>query len=79
MFDWTESDAGLHIFGWRRGSEEDYVIFRERCWQAGIRWSETYVLKQGVLKYGAYVYFVHLSEREIEIGVERMRRIAEGM
>ncbi|MFC0211797.1 PLP-dependent aminotransferase family protein [Paenibacillus chartarius] len=39
-FDWVESDAGLHLFGWWRGDEASYLAYRERCRSAGIGWAE---------------------------------------
>ncbi|WP_028547541.1 MocR-like pyridoxine biosynthesis transcription factor PdxR [Paenibacillus sp. UNC451MF] len=77
QFDWVESDAGLHIFGWWRGTAAQYVTFRDRCSTAGIRWSETLVKDAERNRYGAYFHFPHVTQEAMELGVKIMKEIAE--
>lgn len=78
-FQWVEGDAGLSIFGWWNGTDDQYVQFRSNCLAAGIRWSETCIEEQHAagsrIRYGAYFYFPRLSEEEIIYGVNRMQAI----
>jgi GntR family transcriptional regulator/MocR family aminotransferase len=39
-FDWVDGDAGLHLFGWWRGSTASYAAYRQRCATLGVRWAE---------------------------------------
>ncbi|MBN3525833.1 PLP-dependent aminotransferase family protein [Paenibacillus apiarius] len=77
LFMWIEGDAGLSMFGWWRGSAEQYIKFRSRCFEAGIRWSDTSVqeMAHGSIRYGAYFYFPRLSEEAMVYGVNKMREI----
>ncbi|WP_289354922.1 PLP-dependent aminotransferase family protein [Paenibacillus sp. S-12] len=77
-FQWVEGDAGLSIFGWWKGTADQYVQFRSNCLAAGIMWSETCIEEQADgngIRYGAYFYFPRLSEEEIVYGVNRMQAI----
>lgn len=77
LFDWVESDAGLHLFGWWKGTEEQYVRYRERCLAAGIRWSDTEVDDAGGRRrYGVIFHFPHLSEPDMAYGIARMKEAA---
>jgi len=76
-FDWVESDAGLHIFGWWKGTGQQYELYREQCSAAGIRWSDTEATVAGERRYGAMFHFPHLSEEDITYGVIMMKQAAE--
>jgi GntR family transcriptional regulator/MocR family aminotransferase len=39
LFEWVESDTGLHIFGWWRDSEERYERYAAICRAEGVRWA----------------------------------------
>lgn len=75
LFDWVESDAGLHLFGWWKHSEQRYASFKQACAEAGVRWSETQPVAAaaGRLRIGAYFHFAALTEEEMALGVGRMR------
>lgn len=78
LFDWVEGDAGLHLFGWWRGSASSYVQYRTACLAAGISWSDTSLQSHNQdcnVRYGAYFRFPHLSEEHIKQGVSRMAEI----
>ncbi|WP_036708676.1 PLP-dependent aminotransferase family protein [Paenibacillus pinihumi] len=77
LFNWVEGDAGLNLFGWWRGSAEDYVKYRQACLESGICWPETSVQKEdwGSIRYGAYFRFPHLTEEQIIYGVRKMEEI----
>lgn len=77
LFTWIEGDAGLSLFGWWRGSVEQYIRFRSRCLEAGIRWSDTSVQDTAPdsIRYGAYFYFPRLSEDAMIFGVNKMQEI----
>ncbi|MCZ8519192.1 MULTISPECIES: MocR-like pyridoxine biosynthesis transcription factor PdxR [Paenibacillus] len=77
LLEWTESDAGLHLFGWWRGEEEAYLAYRSACAGEGVRWSEAVTEHGGVRRYGLYLNFPHLTEAEIREGVRRMALAGE--
>ncbi|WP_231571289.1 aminotransferase-like domain-containing protein [Gordoniibacillus kamchatkensis] len=72
-FDWMESDAGLHIFGWWKGAERDYLRFRATCAERGVRFAEAQAPAAAGTKYGIYLNFPHLSEDELREGCRRLR------
>ncbi|NOU96284.1 aminotransferase class I/II-fold pyridoxal phosphate-dependent enzyme [Paenibacillus sp. LMG 31456] len=72
-FDWVESDAGLHLFGWWRGTEESYMEFRKRCGESGIRWSDVALPADSRIRHGAYFHFPHLTEQDMEYAVKLMQ------
>ncbi|WP_282941084.1 PLP-dependent aminotransferase family protein [Paenibacillus sp. RC67] len=71
QFKWVESDAGLHIFGWWRGTSAQYITFRDRCRAAGIRWSETVIGEVDKPRYGAYFHIAHVTQEAMELGVKK--------
>ncbi|MEK8127595.1 PLP-dependent aminotransferase family protein [Paenibacillus filicis] len=79
-FDWVPSDAGLHLFGWWKGSEEDYLSYRSACHEAGVLWADMaptgHDTRSG--RRGAYFHFSDLTEEEMKDGVGRMSRILNG-
>ncbi|AFH65156.2 MocR-like pyridoxine biosynthesis transcription factor PdxR [Paenibacillus caseinilyticus] len=77
LVDWTESDAGLHLFGWWRGGEAEYRAFRSAGEAEGVRWSETEAELGGQRRFGLYLNFPHLTEEQIREGVRRMVRGGE--
>ncbi|WP_189019918.1 MocR-like pyridoxine biosynthesis transcription factor PdxR [Paenibacillus marchantiophytorum] len=72
-FDWVESDAGLHLFGWWRGNAASYASYAAECREAGVTWSDaaSYGLPPG--RAGACFSFAHLTEDEIRRGVQLLR------
>jgi GntR family transcriptional regulator / MocR family aminotransferase len=78
QFDWVESDAGLHVFGWWRGTEESYAAFRERGRHLGVRWSEASMQGPEQSRYGVLLNFTDVTEAELAEGVRRMKQAAEG-
>lgn len=76
-FEWVESDAGLHIFGWWRGTSEQYALFRVQCAKAGVRWLETVVGEGNKLRHGAYFHFPHMALEAMEQGIRTMKEIAD--
>ena len=74
-FDFVESDAGLHICGWWKGSDEDYIAFRRACLQHGVRFVEAAPYWIAGNKKGALFGFAHLTEDEIRTGIARMAEL----
>lgn len=74
LFEWVESDAGLHLFGWWKHSERRYTSYKQACAEAGVRWSETEPAARtdGRRRIGAYFHFAALTEEDMALGVERM-------
>ncbi|MDR6883215.1 PLP-dependent aminotransferase family protein [Bacillus sp. 3255] len=77
LFDWVESDAGLHLFGWWRGDPRTYAAYAAECRQAGVEWSDaaSYALPPG--RAGVIFGFAHLTEDEIRRGVAILRQTYE--
>ncbi|MZQ86030.1 aminotransferase class I/II-fold pyridoxal phosphate-dependent enzyme [Paenibacillus sp. 5J-6] len=79
LFEWVESDAGLHLFGWWRGDPRTYAAYAAECRKAGVTWSDasSYGIPAG--RAGACFGFAHLSEQEIRQGVAALRQISENV
>ncbi|TBL81790.1 PLP-dependent aminotransferase family protein [Paenibacillus thalictri] len=85
-FEWTEGDAGLHIFGWWKGDKHTYAACKTACGRLGVRWSEAVAgggdgveSAGGNVRYGAYFNFSKLSLEQMEQGVELMRQAKEDL
>lgn len=84
LFQWTDSDAGLHLFGWWKGTGEGYRAYRKACLKLGVRWSEA-VSASGTnsgaffesTRFGIYLNFPHLSEEEMIQGIRLMKQAGE--
>jgi GntR family transcriptional regulator/MocR family aminotransferase len=74
LFEWVESDAGLHLFGWWRGEPRRYAAYAAACVRAGVSWTDagSYLLPRD--RCGACLGFSHLSEEEMREGVKRLQR-----
>lgn len=71
-FRWVPSDAGLHVFGWWRGTADDYTAFQEQCRSRGVSWTDgSHYVHIGGHKCACFG-FSHLTEAEIRSGVEIM-------
>ncbi|MCD1258042.1 PLP-dependent aminotransferase family protein [Paenibacillus athensensis] len=69
LFDWVESDAGLHLFGWWRGDAATFSAYAAVCRQAGAAWETTMPPAGEAGRYGARFGFSHLSEEQLRHGV----------
>ncbi|MCZ8517112.1 PLP-dependent aminotransferase family protein [Paenibacillus filicis] len=80
-FDWVPSDAGLHVFGWWKGSAESYFECKRLSGELGVRWSEAQSedALTGRRRMGVYLNFPHLSEEDIERGVLRIKQAGEAL
>ncbi|WP_010271102.1 MocR-like pyridoxine biosynthesis transcription factor PdxR [Paenibacillus senegalensis] len=77
--DWlqlVESDAGLHVFAWWKGSREQLAEFQDRCHQEGVSWSDGGVYFIGEGRPALCLGFSHLEDEQIEEGLERMKLAA---
>lgn len=72
-FDWVESDAGLHIFGWWKGTEENYNRFRAVSAERGARFAEAQAPARSGRRCGVYLNFPHLTEDELREGCRRLK------
>ncbi|UJF32123.1 MocR-like pyridoxine biosynthesis transcription factor PdxR [Paenibacillus hexagrammi] len=77
LFEWVESDAGLHLFGWWRGDARTYAAYAAACREAGVTWSDAdrYGMPPGLA--GACLGFAHLTEGEMQLGVSRMKQAGD--
>jgi GntR family transcriptional regulator/MocR family aminotransferase len=78
-FDWVESDAGLHLFGWWNGAEEAYLRFRTEASHRGVRFAEAQTFSPEGTRYGVYLHFAHLSEDELREGCRRLNRALDAL
>jgi len=83
LFTAVPSDAGLHVYAKWEGAEEDYRRLVEECARSGAIWRDgsAYDIPFGgsleeKAPPSALFGFAHLSEREIEEGVRRIRQAA---
>ncbi|MFD0694244.1 PLP-dependent aminotransferase family protein [Paenibacillus sp. GCM10027628] len=77
LFEWVESDAGLHLFGWWRGDPRTYAGYAAACRAAGVEWSDAGFYGLPAERAGACFGFSHLTEAEMRRGVEIMRQVGE--
>jgi GntR family transcriptional regulator/MocR family aminotransferase len=80
LFEFIPSDAGLHMFAWWKGSNEQWKQFKTTCRDAGIIWSDgdpNYA--EHKQRPSACFGFSHLEELEMLKGVEVMRKIADSI
>ncbi|MFD2612334.1 aminotransferase-like domain-containing protein [Paenibacillus gansuensis] len=78
-FDWVKSDAGLHMFGWWKGETSLYNTYRNACVQAGAEWTDASSYDFLEARPAACLGFAHLTESEMERGVERLAGIWKQM
>ena len=69
LFEWVDSDSGLHLFGWWRGDLRTYTAYAAACRAAGVTWTDASNYALPVGKAGACFGFAHLTEEEIRQGV----------
>lgn len=70
----VESDAGLHVFAWWKGSQEQLHAFQTASWEAGVSWSDGGVYFIGESRPSLCLGFSHLEDEQIEEGLIRMRQ-----
>ncbi|MBL0387347.1 PLP-dependent aminotransferase family protein [Tumebacillus sp. ITR2] len=76
LFDWAESDAGLHIFGRWKGTRENFQEFRNACLAAGVRFPDaTGYYDDPEATPAVCLGFPRLTEEELVTGVEIMQRV----
>lgn len=73
-FDWVENEAGLHVFGWWRGTASAYEAFRASARSEGVHYSEVSSSASDGMKVGIYLSFAHLSDAQIQEGVARLQK-----
>ncbi|WP_367073652.1 PLP-dependent aminotransferase family protein [Paenibacillus pabuli] len=73
-FDWVENEAGLHVFGWWRGTTSAYEAFRSSARSEGVHYSEVSSSTSDGIKVGIYLSFAHLSDAQIQEGVARLQK-----
>lgn len=69
---WVEGDAGLHIFGWWTGAQEDYDAFEKACREAGVEWAKDRTNRNRI---GISLGFSHLTDDDLTVGIERMSEV----
>ncbi|MDQ0919917.1 PLP-dependent aminotransferase family protein [Paenibacillus sp. V4I5] len=75
LFEWVESDSGLHLFGWWRGDPRSYASYAAACREAGVSWSDAATYGLPPERAGAIFGFAHLTEEEIRCGVALLRHV----
>jgi GntR family transcriptional regulator/MocR family aminotransferase len=73
---WVEGDAGLHIFGWWKGTREHYVAYEMACREAGVEWVRDCSTLDTI---GISLGFSHLTDGDLIDGIETMIKIWENM
>ncbi|NQX64043.1 PLP-dependent aminotransferase family protein [Paenibacillus qinlingensis] len=78
LFEWVDSDSGLHLFGWWRGDLRTYSAYAAACRAAGVTWTDAgnYALPPD--RAGVCFGFAHLTEAEIKQGITLLNSISEG-
>ncbi|MHC0037775.1 MocR-like pyridoxine biosynthesis transcription factor PdxR [Pseudoneobacillus sp. C159] len=74
--DWIDTNAGLHLFGNWRDSQEAYAKFEEECAGHGVTWQRAdYYYHLPIARPKVIFGFSHLSETEIEEGIKTMSKV----
>ncbi|CAN7322463.1 PLP-dependent aminotransferase family protein [Paenibacillus sp. LjRoot153] len=78
LFEWVDSDSGLHLFGWWRGDLRTYTAYAAACRAVGVTWTDAgnYALPDG--RAGVCFGFAHLTEAEIKQGITLLRSVSVG-
>ncbi|MFC4596975.1 PLP-dependent aminotransferase family protein [Cohnella hongkongensis] len=83
LFTAVPSDAGLHVYARWEGTEADYRLLAEECAHRGTEWKDGAVYDIPLAGPGeekrppsALFGFAHLTERQIEEGIRRIRQAA---
>ncbi|ANE46120.1 hypothetical protein SY83_07325 [Paenibacillus swuensis] len=74
-FEIIPSDAGMHIFGWWRGSASLYNEYRYTCFASGVSWTDGTGYDLADRRPSACFGFSHLSEEEWVRGVRIMHEV----
>ncbi|OAS18893.1 hypothetical protein A8708_32090 [Paenibacillus oryzisoli] len=79
LFEWVDSDSGLHLFGWWRGDLRTYTAYAAACLAVGVTWTDAgnYALPPG--RAGVCFGYAHLTEAEIRQGIALLRSISVGL
>jgi GntR family transcriptional regulator/MocR family aminotransferase len=77
LFAFTKSDAGLHVFARWKHTRASYLQFKNACAREGIYWTDASSYFSNGETPAACFGFSHLTESEMEEGVEMMRQIWE--
>ncbi|WP_456275975.1 MocR-like pyridoxine biosynthesis transcription factor PdxR [Bacillus sp. AK128] len=80
VFEWIETDAGLHMFATWMHSTEAYNIFEKECLKRGVTWdtANQYYINQP-LQPKVILGFTHLSDENIIKGFQIMGEVVSGM
>lgn len=69
LFYFIDSDAGLHIYAYWKGTEDEYVRLTAACRQKGVIWEDATSYFMSPSAPAACFGFSHLSEEEMEEGI----------
>jgi len=69
---WIEGDAGLHIFGWWIGTQENYEVYEKACREAGVEWVKD---RSSLNRIGISFGFAHLTDDDLITGIARMSEV----
>ncbi|UVI28667.1 MocR-like pyridoxine biosynthesis transcription factor PdxR [Paenibacillus spongiae] len=78
-FHFAGTDAGLHMYATWRGERAEYERLKSACQAAGVSWTDGgryWLDKNGEAAASALFGFAHLTEAQIEEGVNRIERAA---
>jgi GntR family transcriptional regulator/MocR family aminotransferase len=74
-FEWSPSNAGLHVFGYWQGTKGELDRFAAQCQRRGIYWSATdaFYLRRPVAS--ALFGYSHLRQEQMYAALRRMGRV----
>ncbi|WP_322906858.1 PLP-dependent aminotransferase family protein [Paenibacillus campi] len=72
LFDWIETDSGLHIYGSWRLERAAYERFYEQATKLGVVWKDASIYHLSAALPSVCFSFAHTDEQQIRQGVERL-------
>lgn len=75
LFQWTDSDAGLHLFGQWRGNARKFRAFHQACVGEDLHWRTAEGYYHAASQPAGVFSFSHLNERSMEKALSAMGAI----
>ncbi|MCL9661237.1 PLP-dependent aminotransferase family protein [Paenibacillus hunanensis] len=72
LFDWIDTDSGLHIYGSWRLEHSQYERFREQALELGVQWKDASLYQIATGAPAVCFSFAHTDEQQMQQGMERL-------
>lgn len=72
LFDWIDTDSGLHIYGSWRLEHSQYERFRKQALELGVQWKDASLYQIATGAPAVCFSFAHTDEQQMQQGMERL-------